>query len=164
MEKREVMKNISRAFVEFEDSSGTIYSIEEYWIRANNWGGFKKYWAADLKNSEGFKNYGYMGITWGEFKGEELTEDEFLELIEKYAIMWGGVYIVNEPSRTNMSARIIFYMLINGDFVNISAHENKRGQYQNYIKCSGCGLDRAAAQLREWGLSGYYETLNDYRG
>ena len=163
MEKKQVLENISRAFVEFEDSSGTIYSVEEYWIRANNWGGFKKYWAADLKNSAGFNNYGYTGIAWDEFKGEELTEEEFLKLIEDAAQM-GKVYIVNEQSRTNMSARIIFYMLINGKLINISKHENKRGIYQNYVKCSGCGIDRAWDQLQQWGFSGYYETLNDYRG
>ena len=74
MEKKEVLENISRAFVEFESSWATIYSVGRYWIMANNWGGFKKYSAADLKSSEGFKNYGYMGISWGKFKGEERTE------------------------------------------------------------------------------------------
>ena len=163
MEKKQVLLNISRAFVEFENNSGTIYSVGRYWVRANRWGGFKKYWSADLKNSEGFKNYGYMGIEWGKFKGEEISEDEFLELIEDAAHS-GSVYVVNQSSRSNMSARIIFYMLIKGKLINISAHENSRGYYQNYIKCSGCGIDRAWAQLKEWGLSGYYQTLNDYRG
>lgn len=163
MEKKEVIENISRAFVEDETSYHTIYSIGRYWVRANNWGGFKKYWAADLKSSEGFNNYGYMGISWDDFKGKELTKDEFLKLIEDAAHS-GKVYVVNQPSRTNMSARIIFYMLINGKLINISEHENNRGYYQNYIKCSGCGLDRASAQLKEWGLSGYYETLNEFRG
>ena len=163
MEKKEVIENISRAFVEYEDSNETIYSFGIYWIRANNWGGFTRYMADDLKKSTGFKNYGYMGIAWGEFKGEELTEDEFLKLIED-AAQSGTIYVVNEPSRTNMSARIIFYMLINGKLINISKHENKRGYVQNYVKCSGCGIDRAWDQLQQWGLSGYYETLNDYRG
>ena len=161
MEKREVMENISRAFVEFENSAFTIYSIGRYWVKADNWGGFKKYWAEDIKQSQGFKNYGYLGISWGDFKCEELSEEEFLKLIEKQA-SFGTIYVVNEPSRSNMSARIIFYMLINGQLINISKHENKNGNYQNYIKCSGCGLDRAWAQLKAWGLSGYYETINNY--
>lgn len=163
MEKKQVLLNITRAFVEYEREWGTIYQVGRYWVRANGWGGFKKYWAADLKNSERFKKYGYMGIKWDEFKGEEISEDEFLKLIEA-AAHWGDIYVVNQPSRSNMSARIIFYMLINGKLINISAHENARGNYQNYIKCSGCGIDRAWAQLKEWGFSGYYQTLNDYRG
>lgn len=51
-------------------------------------------------------------------------------------------FIINVPSRSNMSAKIAIYEIQNGNLVNLTGHYNKKDIWQTFIVVSGYGFDR----------------------
>ena len=53
-------------------------------------------------------------------------------------------YIINQPARSNMSAKIKIYEIDeNGKLINLTGHYDKNNNWKNYTIVRGCGVERA---------------------